>query len=249
MTPSVWSGVYARYEEAQASLGAQPSRVFELDAWLLRQRSLADRAVDLLRDGCQAPRPSFLPALVAQNPKVFIVDLGGGSEWVYALLKGLGMTPQRYVVLDLPQVIQFYRVNPVNGVEYQYLDDTTLGADQSVDLLYANSSVQYMPDNAGLVDHISRLRPRTVLIDELLWSRGDQDWFTIQRNSDIASVSRFASLHRIMAELEQVGMKLVWKGAFGAGHVGYKFPSMSNFSDELAIDNAMSLVFARDFGC
>ena len=248
MTQAVWSGVYATAEGAGSAAGEHPNLLFELRTWLSRQRDLADRTAELLRDGCQGPRPSLLPAIVAGTPEAIIVDLGGGSGWVCPLLRGLGLAPRRYVVRDLAQVVDYYRGHPVEGVEYQYLDDPPLDAGSSVDLRYANSSLQYMPDNAGLLDQLRRLRPRTLLIDELLWSRGDQDWFTIQRNSDSASVTRFASLRQLVAEVEREGMKLAWEGTFGAGHNGYAFPDMSNFSSDLATNSALSLVFVRELG-
>lgn len=242
MTGETWKGVFATYQEATASC-EQSNTVFELDTWLWRQRALADRAAELLRQGCQGPRPTLLPALVAGEPLAVIVDLGGGSGWVREQLRGLGLVPHRYIVRDLAKVVDFYREHPVSGVEYQYLNDTSLDAVAPIDLLYANSSLQYMPDNAGLINQVRRLRPRTLLIDELLWAPGDQDWFTVQVNSDIASVARFVSLRRLVGELHDEGMKLVWSGAFGGGHVGYTFPDMDGFPPKMKNEAAKSLVF------
>jgi hypothetical protein len=168
MTPAVWSGVYSSVDEASAAAGEQPAILFGLHTWLSRQRTLADQTTELLRHGFQGPRPSFLPAVVAGASDVVIVDLGGGSGWVRELLRGLRMDPSRYVVRDLTQVVDYYRGNPVAGVEYQYLDDASLDNDSPVDLLYANSSLQYMPDNEDLLNQVRRLRPTTLLIDELL---------------------------------------------------------------------------------
>ena len=246
MTGETWKGVFATYQEATSSC-EQSNTPFEFDTWLWRQRALADRAAELLRQGCQGPRPTLLPALVAGANHSVIVDLGGGSGWVREQLRSLGLAPHRYIVRDLAKIIDFYHEHPVSGVEYQYLNDTSLDVVAPIDLLYANSSLQYMPDNAGLLDQARSLKPRKLIIDELLWSRGDRDWFTVQLNSDSETVSRFASLHRLTAELGHEGMKLVWKGAFGAGHDGYAFPIMSNFDSELAIPSALSLVFIREF--
>jgi len=247
MTTSVWSGVYSNAKEAEAVVGRQKALLFECPSWLIRQRALADQTAEFLRHGCQAPRPTLLPAVVAGATDVVVVDLGGGSGWVGSLLRGLGLPIRRYVVRDLPQVVDFHRQHTVEGIEYQYLDDTSL-THSSVDVLYANSCLQYMPDNDGLLDQVRRLRPRTMLVDELLWCRSDQDWFTIQANSDIPCVTRFASLHRLVTEAEHEGMRLAWEGIFGAGHRDYSFPDMSNFPDDLAIASAISLVFTRELG-
>lgn len=244
MTGEVWRGAYATVEEAHVAAGEQSSCVWELESWLFRQRDLAGRTSELVRTGCQGARPSLLPALFAGSPRAVIVDLGGGSGWVRELLSELGLPPHRYIVRDLAPVVDFYSEQPISGVEYQYIEDISLDADEPIDLLYANSSLQYMPDNSGLLDQVRRLRPRTLLIDELLWAPGDQDWFTVQVNSDSASVARFASLRRLVAEVEHEGMKLVWNGAFGAGHAGYVYPEMSKLPAQLAVDHAKTLVFA-----
>ena len=201
-----------------------------------------------MRDGWQGPRPSFLPALVARDPRVFIIDLGRGSRWVHALLVGLGLTPRRHVVRDRPQVVDHSRDSPVDDIEDRYFDHNTLGTDSFVVLPYANSSLQNVPDNVGLLEQIRRLRPQTLLIDELLWSRADQHWFTHQRNSDSSSVTRFASSRRPAAEVEHDGIRLGGEGAFGAGRAKCTPPGMSVFSDDLPIDGALSLVFVRERG-
>ena len=83
-----------------------------------------------------------------------MIDSGGGSGWVRQLLADLGQTPGHYVVLDLRPVVNYFREHPLSGVEYRYLDDPATGHGRAVDVLYANSCLQYMPDNTELIDQI-----------------------------------------------------------------------------------------------
>jgi len=244
----VWSGVYLTAAAAAAELAAAETVPFGMDTWLVRQRKLSENVTKLLTTAicCQGPRPTSLPAILAGSRATTVVDLGGGSGWVMSLLQCLGIAPSRYVVVDLPCVVEYFRLNPVEGVEYREIAELVRWGGTTVDVLYVNSALQYMEDNTELIGHIQHLRPGVLVIDEFLWTEGMDDWFTTQQNSDSPSVARFSSSSRLKSQIQENAMRLVWEGDYGAGHNGYEFPSMSNFPSHLAVSNAKTLVFVRE---
>ena len=247
MTRPVWRNSFNTALEAEAAVLNNDGQVFELEAWFHRQRDLASRTSRLLRETgtWQGARPSTLPLVLAGRSSKLVVDLGGGSGWVYPLLQHLGLTPARYVVLELPEVASYFQAHPISGVEYKSIESSDFSLNPPIDLLYCNSSLQYMSDNTPLLRQIQDLNPNILLIDELLWTLGSEDWFTIQQNSLRKTVARFVSLTKIVSEVSSLGLKLIWSGYFGAGHTGYEFPKMSNFEPELRIDHAKTLLFVR----
>lgn len=246
MTPPVWRYSFNTALEAEAAVPNNDRQVFELEAWSHRQRDLASHTLQLLREtgSWEGARPTTLPLVLAGRPNKLVVDLGGGSGWVYPLLQHLGLTPARYVVLELPEVASYFQAHPISGVEYKSIESSDLFLNPPIDFLYCNSSLQYMSDNSPLLRQIQTLNPSVLLIDEFLWTSGSEDWFSIQQNSLRKVVARFASLTKIVSEVSSLGLKLVWSGSFGAGHAGYEFPKMSNFEPELKIDHAKTLLFA-----
>ena len=242
----VWSGIFATAASAAAQI-SEHERLFELKTWLQRQHALARSTAEHFRHsrGCEGARPSTLPLIMAASSANEVVDLGGGSGWAYLLLEGLGIAPSRYIVLELPAVVNYFEQHSRTGVEYREVGAPVSFSRGHVDVMYANSALQYMPDNEPLMQQVIKLQPRLLLIDELLWTSGNVDWFTIQRNSDVSVVARFASLSALEEQLANLGMRRMWTGAFGVGHLGYCFPEMSNFPSHLAIDHAKALLFIR----
>lgn len=245
MTSPVWRGSFDTASEAEWAESNNSRRVFELEGWSRRQSDLASHTSRLLRDGgWEGARPSTLPIVLAGRSGELVVDLGGGSGWVYLLLKHLGLTPKQYIVLELPAVANYFQAHPISGVEYRSIESSDLSLNSPIDILYSNSTLQYMSDNYPLLHQIKNLKPKILLIDELLWASGSEDWFTLQQNSLQQVVARFASLPRLVSEVSNLGLSLVWSGSFGIGHTGYEFPKMSNFEPELKIDHAKTLLFA-----
>lgn len=242
----VWSGTYSEIAAAVEASQSGQSDVFSAHTWLQRQAALVNQTSNetWTEASVQGRRPSSLPMLLAAAaPTDLIIDFGGGSGWVYSILQAIGLEPPRYVVMDLPNVTKYFQSHPIAGVEHKAFGNRFSIEGLQNRVMYANSSLQYAPDNNLLSEHIKMFRPNVLVIDELPWTQGSEDWFTVQRNSDISVVARFVSLPSLIEQMRELDLGLVWSGAFGSGHDLYAFPDMSNFPGHLAIDHGKSLVF------
>jgi putative methyltransferase (TIGR04325 family) len=147
----------------------------------------------------------------------------------------------RYLVLEIPEVVQRFAESAYGSFEFDTFD-SALGSKpgEAIDVLYCNSALQYAADNQDLLTTIADLQPRLVMLDQLLWSRRDVDWFSIQTNSDIPLIVRFISLNKLTQELAEAGFDIAWSSPFSG--VNYSFASMSGFDEVHAIPYAMSLL-------
>jgi putative methyltransferase (TIGR04325 family) len=249
---AVWVGQYESRHEAQSALATRTNQedtdLFALPSWLRRQGLLVDRIdpdpQSILNSAL--PRPTNLPLVCSGGGIRRIVDYGGGSGWVFEACERVTSSIDQYVVIDSAEVVAAYlsrRTSPIHFVTFDESDRALHEA--PFDVVYSNSALQYAGDNQGLMILLRNTRPRLLLIDELLWSLSDRDWFTLQVNSDVPVISRFASLPRLQNDLKECGYRVAWTGSFG-GSAGYAFPDMSEFDDDHRIDHAMSLLFTRE---
>lgn len=219
---ATWTGPFASWSEAEHSLsrdyGEARSSVFGQESWLDRQRSFRDAIQQLGPDAFLGPlkRGTTLPALVQGITYARIVDLGGGSGWVFDALARAAVPPAEYVVLDRPEVCAYFDEKEAGARRFIPISDwpelTVLDHDWTV--LYCNSSLQYAASNEGLLEILAGLSFQWVLLDDTLLSGANSDQFSIQWNSDRPTVARFLSLLRLVQDMRGVGARLVWRHPF-----------------------------------
>jgi len=224
--------------------------LFAVPDWLRRQRDLLNSTIAALsRLSHEQPRrPSLLPLLVADTSSAAknIVDFGGGCGWVFAACQHARARIEHYTIIELSSVVSEF--SPVNEGPLRYCDVSTFlqSPQLRTDILYSNSCLQYQSDNSLLMSVISQCRPSQVLVDELLWSRGE-DWFSIQTNSEVKTVSRFVSVSNLARELAMIGYSLIWRNS-SSGTEFHGFPSMSEFDQSYRIQSRLSLLFSISKG-
>ncbi len=239
----VWVGSYSTYQEAQAaSRNPANLNVFGNIDWLDKQALL--RAKTRERIGTDLPRLSLLPLLIASHAHSNIVDFGGGSGWVFDACIATGASIDRYEVVELAPVVQRFATTADNQLIFTEVSDFVVGRGRT-DVLYSNSCLQYLTDNATFTDVARKCNPRFILIDQLLWSRGSSDWFTVQINSDEPVVSRFASVQKLTYELQLFGYNLAWRLSISQTEDS-KFPDMGKFRSSEKINSRLSLFFGRN---
>ena len=242
----VWSGTFLTFAQAAASVPTEPDHKLSLFAqakWLDRQAALASRSVSEESQIQPPSRPTNLPFAAAVVNAKIIVDFGGGSGWVRQFLYGLkGL--ERFLVVDVESVVRRFGEVATSQLEFVTADSPVLDDLAGItDILYSNSTLQYLPDNVAFCDVVRRVRPALVLLDEVLWSSTGSDWFTVQVNSIVPAVARFASIDVLVADLATIGYRLTWKDNFG--REGYAFPVMENLPRRVRISHALVLAFSR----
>jgi len=175
-----------------------------------------------------------------------IVDFGGGCGWVFAACQHAGARIEHYTIIELSTVVSEF--SPVTKDPLRYRDVSTFlkSPQLRADILYSNSCLQYQSDNSLFISIVNKCRPTQILVDELLWSRGE-DWFSIQTNSEVDTISRFVSVSNLVTELAMVGYSLVWRNS-SSGNEYRSFPSMSEFDQSYRIQSRLSLLFALSKG-
>lgn len=245
MSSAVWRGRFSSIAEAQTDY-PHTSQVglFALESWLSRHAQTWSKHVTTptTLDELVDARLSFLPPLVAGLQQASVLDLGGGSGWCYRSLVRAGGSVLKYTVIDLPSVVDAYSFREDETLQWKTLEQFTTSPTR-VDILYSNSALQYMPDNGTLVALMRMCRPQYVLLDELMWSRG-QDWFTLQDNSDAPVIARFASIDALFGEILNLGLAPSWAHLV-QGTSSLDFPDMSAFNPRDRIPGYLSVLFRR----
>jgi putative methyltransferase (TIGR04325 family) len=249
MNTRVWVGQFSSYADALASaaerLGLHDGDALALFAnedWLDRQARLTQINRGTRSNGFA--RPSTLPPISASMNAHRIADFGGGSGWVYRMLLSCGVRGiHDYAVIEIPAVVNRFAHEGDSVLRFVLNDGESLVgmAPGEVDILYSNSALQYLPSNDSFLDLVTRLAPRAVLLDELLWTPADEDWFTVQMNAADPIAARFTSHSRLCRELASLRYETVLSMPYGGMH--YEYPDMSNFPHGRRVEYGLTLLF------
>lgn len=239
----VWVGTYSTYQEAQAASKDHTNlNLFGNINWLEKQASLRTKIKWVT--GTDIPRPTLLPMFITSFANSTTIDFGGGSGWVFDACMTAGASIERYEVLELAPVVQHFTTTANNQLIFTEVNEFISGLERRFDILYANSSLQYLRDNSTFTAVVKKGNPNFILLDQMLWSRGTSDWFTVQINSDEPVVSRFTSVQKLTSELELLGYQLAWRLSI-SGTEDSKFPDMSKFRSTHKIQSRLSLLFRK----
>jgi putative methyltransferase (TIGR04325 family) len=182
--------------------------------------------------------------MLAMAGSVSVIDLGGSSGWCLQASLGAGADVEKYVVVELPCVIEGMAHLATGVLSFQEWQEALL--DESVyQVMYVNSVLQYLDNNDLLLTLVKAKAPHFVLLDELLWSPTTFDWYTIQRNLDSPAVVRFASEQKLTSALKELGYRCVWR-RLSANAGEWHFPDMAEFGQDVAVDGRLSLLFIND---
>lgn len=240
---NVWEGVFREYSEAKAQIDILKIKenVFDTLNWLNRHD---DKSNFTVTQSFEYLRPTNLPILLCNTVNPVILDLGGASGWVYHLSKEINKSISKYLVIDRPNVVEYFRKQQDTKLHFH-----TLASIYSLDripdcILYSNSTIQYMQNNSQLIELAKYFEPGFILLDEAPLTNFDSDWFSLQINSDLPTIYRFISRKVMLDELNALGYQLCWESDT-SGPSNYSFPSMENFESSRQIISAKSLLFKK----
>lgn len=169
------------------------------------------RQIEMFKDALAGKRPRITTLQLHLNTlmKAEVIDLGGGSGWLYSLL----MTDFKnvivnYVNLELPSTIQAFSSLHKNSAHYKWESDLKLiGKTEVYRILYSNSCIQYFPDNKMLYSSLETLQPDKVVFDDLMLMDGP-GWFSLQNYYGYLQVNRFFGKEEFIICLEKSGYEL-----------------------------------------
>ncbi len=116
---------------------------------------------------------------------------------------------------------------------------------QACDLLYCNSVLQYFGSNAEFLDIVTAVKPRHILLDDLL-AKGDTDFFSTQAYYGTDIPHRFLGMNQLVGNLKSVGYRLAFSAPFASPILGRIGPlPMENFPEAFRLRHSLTALFAR----
>lgn len=163
---SDWEGVYARFEDVPALGDA-----FDDDTWADDTRFLTEQArVECSMAGTvpvqgdSALLPLLVGSILAGAGRVCVLDFGGAMGISFIQLCAAVRDPSRieYHVVEKPRLCE-------EGVRFHSGEDrihfhASVPSVPGVDIVYLNSSLQYVKDVRGVLTRLCSLRPKFVLL-------------------------------------------------------------------------------------
>ncbi|MCW7462987.1 methyltransferase, TIGR04325 family [Leptospira limi] len=243
----IWDGVYSTWEKAVSSAGGQDGKKgFSNERWF-------DRIVDQLisfREEIKKfgiavpPRPTNLPTVCSMVKPEIIVDLGGSSGWIYDYLTSVYLPNKikKYTILEVPDIVSRHK-------KFTHTSKVKYSSDYSklsnCDLFYTNSVIQYFPTNEHLLNILSHLNPKYILVDDL-YAGDNKEFFSNQISYEKRIPHRFLNFRKFKKDVESLGYKLILKQPFHTPILGvYQSKPMDHFPKEYRLRYSLSVLFQR----
>lgn len=247
---TIWVGAFDSWEQAVAeadkfNAGHTLDQIsFASGRWLQRQSGILRHAKLGMWD-----RYSTLPVLAALIYPSTIVDFGGGSGWTYwALNEHIRDSLTQYVIVEIDEAINaFSDCNSDDRVRFCTSKDLSLGEPGLTSILYANSFLQYLPDDEILRSIASDHRPNYIVIDDM--QVASRSFICHQRYYGQVIVCRFTEASQVSTMLLAEGYRLTGNWPYPKTYAGPLAPELctsSQTEDEICeILAPRSLLFTR----
>lgn len=242
----VWNGPYMTWEEACT---AAPDRgdAFLSTRWMERivQQLQEFRNTFKTKGGALPPRPCNLPLVCALTHSRSIIDFGGSSGWGYDYLNRALANAEisSYVIVEIEHIVEYMKRSSLHSlpVEYKTIEEPMAACD----LLYCNSVLQYFESNVSFVKLLEKIRPRYILLDDLV-ANGVEDFFATQNYYETAIPYRFLGIEKLLADLGAVGYELLSSEPYASPILGaiHELP-MENFPESFRLRHTLSAVLRR----
>jgi putative methyltransferase (TIGR04325 family) len=243
----IWKNTYPSWDAACEAAKSLGEGGYGGDRWLQRiTQQLSDYRKELKKYGiAMSPRPSNLPLICGMATPSAIVDFGGSSGWCWDYLQN--SLPKHnvtsYCVVETEGVVNYMTRSGLHTspVKYQRLNDSN----NSCDILYCNSVLQYFGSNAPLLSLIERTKPEYILLDDLI-AKGEEDFFTVQTYYDSDIPYRFVGLSKLLNQLTHAGYKELVRFPYASPIFGAIKPfEMGNFPEEKQQRYSLSVILSK----
>jgi putative methyltransferase (TIGR04325 family) len=240
-TPAtIWSGHYRKWSDAVAAAdeinaASTDPAAFDSHQWIERQRGMLDDARN-----SHAPRHSSLPLLAAGIGARSIVDFGGGSGWAYELLAPFTRDSlSRYTVIEQEVTTKIFSEEFEQNNNVEFVSSASFSEvvpREATDLLYSNSTLQYLPDNEAYLGLIETYQPRMILIDDFQTSSG-AEFFSLQHYYGVEIPCRFSSVSDLEGACLRSGYNLLGAWSYPKTYGGVLEPRVSETTGGGEISN------------
>ena len=179
---------------------------YSTDNWMKRQQ----RFYELSLLG-QMPRHSNLPLILSLRPNSRVLDIGGGSGWIFNIL---GQN-SNYKNLEIDSVREFFS-KEYNSAS-RYISNKREIITFKPEILYANSVLQYLTSEKEFEEIVLMGNPQHILLDDLYLTE-EEDFFSLQRYYGKFIPTIILSSTRLEEALENLGYSLLLDISFHVSH-------------------------------
>lgn len=251
---SLWEGVFFSLEEIynREDLVIGTEENYDSQYWIEKECKVLLSYREKSKTGVDKnypPKNSSLPLFFSLINPGKILDYGGSNGWVFDFLKTtisetLFQKITGYSVYDFKKSCEFF--SPLHSEPVNYLSE--IESLEEVDLLYSNSTLQYILEEDEWTRVISKTNPKWILLDDFFCHDHDEDYFTLQKYRGRKMIVKFRSINKFKNYLEKIGYEVVCIFPFISG---YKTKSDNNFLDmgevpkEFRINYSQSILIRR----
>ena len=241
-TPSIWEGIFETWEEAEG-LG------FRSERWLKRIESqLEDYLRDIKKYGSLAlpPRPCSLPMLSCLTNLDSIIDFGGSNGWVWYYMKECipNLAIKKYEIIENDEICQIF-TNSNYHVDHPISYYSSQNFVGNCDILYTNSTLQYIKDDEIFFRLIEKTNPKYLLIEDLLGGDFD-DYFSTQIYYDERIPVKFRNKKNFINNILDLSFELLLSKEYITSHRGKIQPlPMTNLPEKNRVKYGKTLLFKR----
>jgi putative methyltransferase (TIGR04325 family) len=247
MSLEIWEGVYSSFREAPSG-GAG----FSSPTW-------SEKSLARLRE-LRAPEAAAVPQAVAysstllhavaaltlaETPRLKILDFGGGLGLTYAsLLKAAGDPKNiEFHVVENPEVCAEGRREFANDARVSFHE--SLPELNGVDIVHAQSSLQYIDDWKGLLGRLAAYGARRMILTDV--PAGEFPTYASAQNYYGSRIPCwFFNAAEFLAALDAAGYRTILRTRFLGPYLGsWQDHPMDNFPAEKRVGRSCSFMLER----
>lgn len=192
--------------------------------------------------------PCLVINLLSQSKPCHILDFGGGTGFIYFKILPYLLYPKNvtyHVVdsnLELLQIGKKHAMSIENGTGIVFHREIPREEDIQIDVLYINTSMQYMHDYSSLLITLLRHKPGYVILTRLI--AGDmKTYITCQSIRGYTTACIFINFQEIVEIFSKNGFNLIFKSP--CAEEVFEGAYDNNIPPHLRIHNTANLIFKR----
>ena len=196
---------------------------------------------------CLPPRPSDLCIVVALLKPKKLIDFGGGAGWGYDYINNtlINSSISEYQIIETQKVCEYVKKSKIQSKSVEFISD--FSQLKKADLLYTNSTLQYVHQDKIFLDLITRSDSNHILIEDFY--AGDfEDYYTEQIYYESKIVVKHRNLENFISLINRSGFDLLYSKPYMSPIRGKfeKLP-MSNLPEKHRINFSRSLLFTKKY--
>jgi len=202
----IFQGKFDSFENAiKEQKFLNPKYAFSSERWLARQQSF----LDMSKKGI-SPRHSNLLTFLEENEKVEkILDIGGGSGWIFHLIRTKIEKPITYVNLEINEICEEFskEFKETSLVQFVNSWESVINL-KNISLVYSNSTLQYLSDETFFENFKNIYQPQYLMFDDFI-ATSSQSYWTLQNYYGNFIPYCFRNLSEFNQKLLERGYSLV----------------------------------------